>query len=291
MSDNGILRPAGNFIKDHGVAIFLVVFFVVVIYPEQADERKDWITQITKLQESLDPSKRPITEDQATIILDLVTESFVQSIEASMGQLGFGYIGQNLPFSPQTIQGNQYLSAPLWDDSQPFRAFIYGQPFTIDRDEKNIEDRVQVLHKKYLRAAKKQSLLVSQNIAMSLEKALRSSRFATSGLRNFNIKDSTLLDYWEVAFNKHYDNFHSNLVQSYIDQAEYGFSRDQFIGFIEVSGAKVPESIMEIKKYKQPSQVMFDFKTRLKEEWKRSLAETPVSSSPLEWMSEVITNT
>ena len=76
-SKTNLLASFGGFIKDHGIAIFLVVFFVIYIYPEQADERKEWITQITKLQDSLDPAKRNITSDQSKIILELALDNFI----------------------------------------------------------------------------------------------------------------------------------------------------------------------------------------------------------------------
>jgi hypothetical protein len=289
MSDAGILKPIGNFIKDHGVAIFLVVFFVLVIYPEQASERKEWITQITKLEESLDPSKRPITDDQATIILELVTESFVQSIETSMGQLGFGYPVASGFFS--TGSGPDFFPPPSFQpmsnrkEDGAIRVFIYGEPYEINKNEKDKKEKTKELYDKYLRATRKQSILVSQQIETSLEKALRSSRFVTSGLRSFFINDATLLEHWESAFNENYDVFYQSLVQSYVDQTEHGFAKDSFLALLEYADAEIPEGMLEVKNYKHPSQVMFDFKASLKAEWKKSLAHADDSTHDSQWMN------
>ena len=240
------------------------MFFVIVIYPEQATERKEWITQMTKLQESLDPAKRPVSEEQASIILDLATESYIQAIEASMAQLGYGSYIMGVPgsFFSHERYGNE-----------PLVTHIEGHRFSIDPDSENLEVLTKKLFEKYMRVTKKQSLFIGQNVSMSLERSLRSARFATAGLSAFVYSNSNLSDYWEASFNNHYKEFSKALIKAHINQQEHGYNRDQFVDFLESAGAIIPESLLKIEEYDQPSQVMFNFKTDIKNDWKKLLEE------------------
>ena len=49
-TESQVFRMISDFIKYHGIAIFLVVFFVLEIYPEQQKEREQWINEIALLR-------------------------------------------------------------------------------------------------------------------------------------------------------------------------------------------------------------------------------------------------
>lgn len=74
------LHVVGNFIGTHGLAVFLVVFYTLIIYPQSQNERKEWIEEITRVKQMIDPKSRPINYIQADAILRIVTSSFIERL-------------------------------------------------------------------------------------------------------------------------------------------------------------------------------------------------------------------
>lgn len=250
------LAATGAFIKDHGIAIFLVVFFVIVIYPEQAQERKEWIIQITELQDSLDPSKRPVSADQAEIILDLVTDVFVQSIESTMQT-------ELIWFQRESISiGGGYIG-----DTNMKRINLLGTEFKIDMSE-DVDVQAKKEFGKYTRAIKKRKISLRQDATLALEKSTRSARHATAGLRSFVYASGTLSNIWESAFSATYSDFSNSLILSYTNAGESGFNRDRFVDFLEETGAEIPAELLEVNNRVSSSLVIFEFRKDIRKEWK-----------------------
>lgn len=257
------LGSASTFIKDHGVAIFLVVFFVVVIYPEQAKERKEWITQITELQDSLDPAKRPMSPDQASIILDLVTEVFIQSIESTMQT-------ELIARQRGAFYGSSYGTGGF--NGKEVSLTLLNEEFKIELD-RNIEEQVTEEYSRYQRLIKRRELTLRQEASIALEKAVRSAKYATSGLRSFVYSEGTLSDIWDSAFSVTYNNFSKSLIESYSNSAKNEFTQNEFIKFIESAEGNVPEKLLEIDEHKTPSLVIFEFRKQVRASWKSFLYE------------------
>jgi len=265
MNITDLLPSIGSFVKDHGIAIFLVIFFVVVIYPNQAQERKEWILQISKLQEALDPSKRPISKKQAMIILELATESYVQSIEISMSLDGYTAntatrpMGSDIPVNLDIGVGANYT-------------FIFGQTYSftpgMDGDEE-----IEKIYANFSRMNKKNALFVRSKAQMSFERALKNAGAATSGLREFKYAETSLGEIWEDAFHMHYSDFSKKLIESHVMQSQNSFEKEQFISFLSQAELPIPAELEKPEDYERPFQVIHNFKTSLRRDWKRSLTE------------------
>ncbi len=71
------LQTVGVFIGTHGLAVFLVVYFTLFLYPKMESERGEWIRDITELKQLVNPATRPVTAQQAEAILNIVASNFV----------------------------------------------------------------------------------------------------------------------------------------------------------------------------------------------------------------------
>jgi hypothetical protein len=78
-----IKNSAVQIIATHGLAVFLVLFYVFKMYPEEREERKAFLTELTELRRALsvDPEKRPLTAVQANAILEMQLDRFVHAVE------------------------------------------------------------------------------------------------------------------------------------------------------------------------------------------------------------------
>ncbi|MCP4987621.1 MAG: hypothetical protein GY928_16645 [Colwellia sp.] len=81
---DGVLHAVGNFVTRHGIAVFLVVFYVVYIYPSEIDLRDKWVKEMALLRVALDPQKRPLDERQARAVLDFMVQSFTVSLQGKI---------------------------------------------------------------------------------------------------------------------------------------------------------------------------------------------------------------
>lgn len=70
-------------ITTHGLAVFLVVFYAFVIYPESQSERSAWIQEITKVRMLVDPASRPINSIQADAVSKIVIDQFIAKLRYS----------------------------------------------------------------------------------------------------------------------------------------------------------------------------------------------------------------
>lgn len=104
------LEVIGKFVGTHGLAVFLVVFYTVAIYPQSQKEREQWIEQITKLRQLVDPATRPINELQADAILNISSSYFIDAL------------------SNRVQRDKQYedLSSPLVQAQLEFRKQLLG---------------------------------------------------------------------------------------------------------------------------------------------------------------------
>lgn len=73
--DTNYLETIGKFIGTYGLAVFLVLYYAIKLYPEGRKERGEWIKQITRLRHLVDPYTRPLTKDQAKTILQLASDA------------------------------------------------------------------------------------------------------------------------------------------------------------------------------------------------------------------------
>lgn len=83
------LETVGKFIGTYGLAVFLVLYYAVKLYPEIQKERAEWIRQITRLRQLVDPATRPLTRDQARTVLQLAGDALADRLRLAL-DAGFG---------------------------------------------------------------------------------------------------------------------------------------------------------------------------------------------------------
>jgi hypothetical protein len=67
-------------IQTLGFPVFLIVFYLLYIYPNQTKENEKWLQTMTLLQDSLDPRKRPLDQAQARTILEFYSKTFTSTL-------------------------------------------------------------------------------------------------------------------------------------------------------------------------------------------------------------------
>ena len=92
------LKTIGLFIGTYGLAVFLVIYYAIRLYPEIQKERGEWIRQITILRQLIDPGTRSLTRDQTSVVLQLVSDAFVDRLAMGGGGKAFrresgGWVG------------------------------------------------------------------------------------------------------------------------------------------------------------------------------------------------------
>jgi hypothetical protein len=85
-----LLKTIGLFIGTYGLAVFLVVYYAIRLYPEIQKERGEWIRQITLLRQLIDPGNRSLTMDQAKVVLQLVSGAFADRLKIA-GEPSFAH--------------------------------------------------------------------------------------------------------------------------------------------------------------------------------------------------------
>jgi hypothetical protein len=74
------LKQVGTFIGTYGLAVFLVVYYVLKMYPQVSAERKEWIAEVTRLESLVNPDTRPVTLSQAEVVSDIAIDAYMNRL-------------------------------------------------------------------------------------------------------------------------------------------------------------------------------------------------------------------
>jgi hypothetical protein len=77
------LNVAGLFIGTHGLAVFLVIYYTIYLYPRAETERGQWITEISSIRQLLDPETRSLSLPQAETVLGIAKFAFIQRLQSA----------------------------------------------------------------------------------------------------------------------------------------------------------------------------------------------------------------
>ena len=235
---------------------------MIYIYPEQADERKEWITQITKLQDSLDPAKRNITSDQSKIILELALDNFIQSLQSTMSQYGYD----------SNFVNRSYNRNDFYERNGKKVIRLYDQEFEVDMSKADeIKNQIEQIYKKYKRLTKIEELYVIQESKIALDKAVKSGRYVTAGLRSFKYADNTLADLWSTSFNVHYSSFSKELINSFTTQRNLSFEKNKLLNLYEMLELEALDELSKVNDSKIPPQIIYEFRENLIKSWSLKL--------------------
>lgn len=84
--DLSYLETIGKFVGTYGLAVFLVLYYAVRLYPEMQKERAEWIRQLTRLRQLVDPTTRPLTRDQARTVLQLASDALADRLRLALDE-------------------------------------------------------------------------------------------------------------------------------------------------------------------------------------------------------------
>jgi hypothetical protein len=81
------LATIGQFVGTYGLAVFLVVYYAIKLYPQVEAERGKWIEEITRLRQLVDPATRSLTRHHAEAILKLAAYSFFELVRSNRSRV------------------------------------------------------------------------------------------------------------------------------------------------------------------------------------------------------------
>jgi hypothetical protein len=245
------LNVVSNFIGTHGLAVFLVVFYALVIYPQSQDERKQWIEQITKVKQLVDPANRPISLTQAEAVLRIVVFGFTERLlfysRDYRDYYSRGYYEEDYPYYDEDEDD------PIPKQRKRFtRAFgeSIGLDFNIDIEKQAI-DEIDAAYRKFYELMIDAQEESKKGLSKAFEYAKRSNAYAAVQLEKLKLENGSLDKVWEDAS--------SNIKEVWLKEFEstislqVDHSRKSFIRFIKRHKhynswkTKNPEKIKKLK--------------------------------------------
>lgn len=188
----GHLNVIGLFIGTHGLAVFLVVFYTVYLYPRGEAERKEWIEQITSIRMLVEPATRTLTTSQADAVLSIAKRAFIQDL-----QLNLELMLQN---------NNSFVSWSRDDDSIRFwnEEFIFKgkNAFPVPGDERakntSIVDLSQIMHR-FNSVLEQRLSEYRQQQLIAFDRVLANSEVLRYQLGRLRSEQGTLDEVWQLA--------------------------------------------------------------------------------------------
>ena len=205
------IKLISDFIKYHGIAIFLVVFFVLVIYPEQQKEREEWINEISLLREALNPTNRSLTLEQARSILDIVSVNYTRTLE----EVFFKKIDEYYDDA-----GNLYdpdLFDEDYDENPDTRAAsINSQVHDFDFSIENRDDEVKRLYHIFRRESVFFAKQARQLVKPAYSDSRRIANYSSEVLKSFNYRGESLYEIWTDSIILSHDEYDKKIINSIV---------------------------------------------------------------------------
>ena len=187
------LSAISGFIGTHGLAVFLVVFYAVVIYPQSQKERSDWIEQITRVRLLVDPGTRPLSIPQADAVYRIVIESFSEKLR-NIADQEYG-IGRRFALAGQAeslLEERRYV-------------YLFGEEIAMDFQPSDKSAGVKEISRVFSRATEAitdRRRSVKEEMERSFQLAERSNSYAVVQLERLRLENSTLEVVWKKAFDE-----------------------------------------------------------------------------------------
>jgi hypothetical protein len=183
--DLSYLETIGKFIGTYGLAVFLVLYYAVRLYPQMQKERDDWIRQITRLRQLVDPITRTLTRDQARTVLQLASDAFADRLRLFLDSRGSSH-------------------GSLWSNEGEVKTWLFGQELSFNLQETiSAEEREQEfdnLAKGIQRSLKDQMQQYRENLDRALEFVSEMARRDAYRLALLRFSNSSLETVWRNAY-------------------------------------------------------------------------------------------
>jgi hypothetical protein len=265
-----VLEPISKFIGTYGLAVFLVVYYAVWLYPDSFKERGAWITKIEELRRSINPEEKPLTSSQAECLLDYVTDLYFLNVQS---ELPLNNFSRFLPTGGIMSGGGGYYSggsfSPEKKPKNSIEIFGAGFMFFIDSD-KETKPQVEKIINDVKKSAKKNATNDVEKIYDPIfNQAISNALKSSSRLRLFNYETETLYELWTKTVSNNEEQFKKELIGSFIDSKvneQYESLSEALLIRLNFRTEK-----LETYDYDRPTEVLDKYRKKMKEEWLKAL--------------------
>ncbi|MDC5707428.1 hypothetical protein [Vibrio europaeus] len=254
-------------LSTHGLAVFLVVYYAMFLYPDSFKERGAWIAKIEELRRSINPEDKPLTVSQTESILDYVTDLYFLNVQSEVPFNTYSYstpsggiVGGSIFFGGSGAMYNNGMNRP----KNAVDLNGLGFHFTIDLDNKE-NDIQRVVHTMLEEARPSAKETVITHYEPLLNRGFDNALKSSSRLRLFNFGDATLYELWTDIVTKNEQTFKTELLQSLEDaqvSLQYGSLNQSLRAQLKIS-----DSRLKVEEYMRPNQVLNKYRKKMKNEW------------------------
>jgi len=179
------LQPVSTFIGTYGLAVFLVVYYVLKMYPQVSAERREWIAEITRLEQLVNPDTRPVTLSQAEVVGDIAIDAYMNRLRTLTSDRNWRSGGTSLPRFKDAQTG--YIS----------RGFL-GETFEYDPKGDNAEGLCKLV-RKFADATTRRNRDRSGQLSDLLKRADESAEKIQYQLARLRFQEDSLATPWQAA--------------------------------------------------------------------------------------------
>ncbi len=201
------LSTIGVFIGTHGVAVFLVVYYTMWLYPDAREERGKWLTQISLLREQLTPQTRKASLEQASATLYLAADNFIERLKLILEIADNKFPGTN-----QSTNGSTSFS-------------IWNETFSLDDAEipndpiKDLNDLIE----RFVRARDGRTFQYRRMLDSAFQEANEADVPTRYTLGRIHFGDGFIGNIWETATSKlrqDWEEFLNNATADSLDRPQ-----------------------------------------------------------------------
>ena len=150
MGELNWLEPVGTFVGTYGLAVFLVVYYVIQMYPQVRKERKEWIAEIVRLEQLVNPETRPVTRSQAEVVGDIAIDAYLNKLSILTTRRDWrsgltcppGWTEPPEDYVSHGFLGQEFAYDPKSDDPEELRKIV--RKFSELREKVNSDRRTQL---------------------------------------------------------------------------------------------------------------------------------------------------
>ena len=190
VSTYNYLETIGKFIGTYGLAVFLVLYYAVKLYPEMQRERAEWIRQITRLRQLVDPGTRPLTRDQAKTVMQLASDALADRLLFTLETRGIrSYAGPSFSMEPNVV------TVSLFGKELSYHS---DTDIVADKREQELKQFAEIIG----RALKDQMRTVRDNLGEALKFASEMGRRDAYRLALLRFGNASLESVWIKAYDE-----------------------------------------------------------------------------------------
>lgn len=172
------LKSIGLFIGTYGLAVFLVVYYAIKLYPELREERSEWIKQITAVRQIIDPETRPLTRVQADAVMDITINIYLSELKHAV-DLFSRYYGEGGANSSEN-------SVKIWDVEFEF-------------NERSDENHLESILTRFFKILERQNKERRKLLAKAFDYSKNQSESSLYPLSRLKFGSHSLEEIWEEA--------------------------------------------------------------------------------------------